>query len=79
LLRRNGDGSPDDLSGLFGSHVSRAARIEPVTVPSCACASEQFAACLTVEAADEFACEYLGVHELAKGYDRCPLYRVLRR
>jgi class 3 adenylate cyclase len=64
---------------FFGSHVSRAARIEPVTVPGCAFASEQFAACLTVEAPTEFASEYLGVHELAKGYDRCPLYRVLRR
>jgi class 3 adenylate cyclase len=73
---------PDPIiekDNYFGSHVSRAARIEPVTVPGCAFASEQFAACLNIEAPDAFACEYLGVHDLAKDYDRVPLYRVVRR
>ena len=59
--------------------IGRAARIEPVTVPGCAFTSEQFAACLTVEAPNEFVCEYLGDHDLAKDYDRCPLYRLMRR
>ena len=68
-----------ERDNYFGSHVSRAARIEPVTVPGCAFASEQFAACLAMEAPNEFVCEYLGVHDLAKGYDRCPLYRLMRR
>ncbi|MDQ2731117.1 MAG: adenylate/guanylate cyclase domain-containing protein, partial [Armatimonadota bacterium] len=34
---------------FYGSHVNRAARMEPVTVPGCVYASEQFAAMLTEE------------------------------
>jgi class 3 adenylate cyclase/tetratricopeptide (TPR) repeat protein len=64
---------------FFGSHVNRAARIEPVTTPGCAFASEQFTAALAIEPGHEFVCEYVGVEELAKGYDRCPLYRLGRR
>ena len=36
---------------FFGSHVNRAARIEPVTTPGCVFASEQFAALLKSETA----------------------------
>ncbi len=60
----------------FGSHVSRAARIEPVTAPGCAFVSEQFAAALALEPGHEFFCEYLGLQPLAKDYDVCPLYRL---
>ena len=63
----------------FGSHVNRAARIEPVTMPGCAFTSEQFAALLAMEPGHEFVCEYVGVEPLAKEYDRCPLYRLTRR
>jgi hypothetical protein len=56
-----------------------AARIEPVTTPGCAYASEQFAALVAVECGDDFVCDYVGVEDLAKGYDRCPLYRLRRR
>jgi class 3 adenylate cyclase/tetratricopeptide (TPR) repeat protein len=63
----------------FGSHVNRAARIEPVTTPGCAFASEQFAAALAMEPDHDFVCEFVGVEDLAKGYDRCPLYRLERR
>ncbi|MGH2363963.1 MAG: adenylate/guanylate cyclase domain-containing protein, partial [Chloroflexota bacterium] len=62
---------------FFGSHVNRAARIEPVTTPGCAFATEQFAALLAVDSTD-FRCEYVGVEDLAKGYDRCTLYRLTR-
>jgi class 3 adenylate cyclase len=64
---------------FFGSHVNRAARIEPVTTPGCAFTSEQFAAALAVESGHDFVCEYVGVEQLAKDYDRCPLYRLGRR
>jgi class 3 adenylate cyclase len=64
---------------FFGSHVNRAARIEPVTTPGCAYASEQFAALVAVECGDNFVCDYVGVEDLAKDYDRCPLYRLRRR
>ena len=62
----------------FGSHVSRAARIEPVTAPGCAFVSEQFAAALALATGHPFVCEYLGLQPLAKEYDVCPLYRLTR-
>jgi class 3 adenylate cyclase len=60
----------------FGSHVSRAARIEPVTTPGCAFVSEQFAAALAITPGHDFVCEYLGLQPLAKDYDVCALYRL---
>ncbi len=63
-------------NNYFGSHVSRAARIEPVTTPGCAFVSEQFAAALALAPGHGFACEYLGMQPLAKEYDTCALYRL---
>jgi hypothetical protein len=63
-------------SEFAGQHVTRAARIEPATLRGCAYASEQFAAHLVMEAGNEFLIEGVGQHSLAKGYDRCALYRV---
>ncbi len=63
-------------SEFAGQHVNRAARIEPVTLLGCAYASEPFAALLMMEADDKFVIETVGVHSLAKKYDRCPLYRL---
>lgn len=68
-----------ERQNFSGSHVNRAARIEPVTTPGCAFASEQFVAALAVESTHDFVCEYIGIEHLAKGYDRCPLYRLERR
>jgi tetratricopeptide (TPR) repeat protein len=65
-------------SGFTGQHVNRGARIEPITVPGCAYASEPFAALLVRESGGRFAVETVGTHSLAKDYDRCPLYRVHR-
>jgi tetratricopeptide (TPR) repeat protein len=68
-----------DRDGYSGEHVSRAARIEPVTMPGCAYASEQFAALLAIQDRERrFRCESVGIHELAKNYDRCPLYQIQR-
>ena len=63
-------------SEFAGQHVNRAARIEPVTLLGCAYASEPFAALLMMEAGDQFVIETVGVHSLAKNYDRCPLFRL---
>jgi class 3 adenylate cyclase len=71
--------TPDPVLGrtnYFGQHVNRTARIEPITLPGSAYASEQFAALLTVAAPDGFACEFVGVEPLAKGYATAPLYQV---
>ncbi len=66
-------------TNYFGSHVSRAARIEPVTMPGSTFVSEQFAAALALEPNHDFFCEYLGLLPLAKGYDVCHLYRLTTR
>lgn len=76
---------------VYGSHVSRTARIEPVTVPGHVYASQQFVALLTAEetafraereaAATPawYACEYLGILQLAKKYGNAPVYHLLPR
>ncbi len=66
-------------TNYFGSHVNRAARIEPVTPPGCIYTSEQFAALLVVEPDHQFKCNFAGVIPLAKGYDKCPLYQLERK
>lgn len=50
-----------------GSHVNRAARIEPITPPGQVYASEGFAALSAVRCPDSFVCEYAGQTPLAKG------------
>jgi class 3 adenylate cyclase/tetratricopeptide (TPR) repeat protein len=64
---------------FFGAHVNRAARTEPVTTPGAAFTTEQYAAALAVHPAHDYACEFVGVEWLAKEYDRCALYRLVRR
>lgn len=61
---------------FIGTHITRAARIEPVSAPGCAYASEQFAALLTLEAGDKFRAEYVGREKLAKDYDEVGLYML---
>ena len=76
--------------GYTGAHVSRAARIEPVTQPGFVFASEEFAAFAELDAAirhrgdtadDDtvgFVCEYAGSMALAKGYPgRYRIYRLM--
>lgn len=50
-----------------GSHVSRAARIEPVVAPGNIFVSEEFAAAAMIDAPNEFDLESLGNVTLAKG------------
>ena len=59
-----------------GSHVSRAARIEPITPPGQVYASEDFAALAAARGADSFTCDYVGQTPLAKGYGTLPTYHV---
>jgi class 3 adenylate cyclase len=63
---------------FFGTHVNRAARIEPKTPPGCIYTSEQFASLLATAPNHGFSCEYIGVHSLGKEHDkfRCRLYRL---
>ena len=63
----------------FGSSVTRAARIEPVTPPGMVYASEAFAATLAATGQDAYALEYVGLMPLAKGYGESRIYRLDRR
>jgi len=63
----------------IGSHVSRGARIEPITPPGHVYASQAFAALAAAARVREFVCEYAGQTTWAKGYGTFPTYRVRRR
>jgi class 3 adenylate cyclase len=63
----------------IGAHVSRAARIEPVTPGGQVYASQAFAALAAAEEVREFRCDYVGQTPLAKHYGTYPTYVVLRR
>jgi class 3 adenylate cyclase len=62
-----------------GAHVSRAARIEPITPPGSVYSSQSFAALCECEGIREFACEYVGRMPLAKKYGDYPTFSVRRR
>ena len=62
----------------FGAHVSRAARIEPITPVGQVYASAAFAALARAEGVREFRCEYVGRTPLAKGYGQLPMFVVRR-
>jgi class 3 adenylate cyclase len=63
----------------FGSSVTRAARIEPITPPGMVYASEAFAASLAADESRDFLLEYIGRLALAKGYGESRIYRLDRR
>ncbi len=72
---------PDPILGrrnFFGAHVTRAARIEPVTPPNCVCVTDAFAAALALEHERHYACDYVGETELAKSFGPSRLF-LLRR
>ena len=72
----------DPITGrttFYGTEVSKAARIEPVTPPGAVFATEPLAAILALEAADLFTCRYVGRIPLAKKYGDYPMYRLSRR
>lgn len=62
-----------------GTHVSRAARIEPITPPGQVYSSELFAALAAAEQTRYFTCDYVGQTAMAKGYGTLPAYHVRRR
>jgi class 3 adenylate cyclase/tetratricopeptide (TPR) repeat protein len=58
----------------FGTHVNKAARIEPITPPGQVYASQAFAALAAAEDARGLQCEYVGQLPLAKGFGTFPMY-----
>jgi class 3 adenylate cyclase len=74
----------DSITGnknYYGSHVNRAARIEPITPPGAIYTSEQFAALLTVQQSQDpkFKFEYMGNLSLAKNFDKQGAYKLLSK
>jgi len=67
-----------DRLNYYGAHVSRAARIEPITPEGCVYVTETFAAVLALHNATEFSCDYVGNTEMAKHYGRLRMF-LLRR
>ena len=65
--------------GYSGTHVSRAARIEPITPAGQVYASEAFAALSAAERVRGFTCDYVGRTPMAKGYGTFPTYHVRRQ
>lgn len=63
------------LTNYFGAHVSRTARIEPVTPAGEVYVTEQFAARLALDPAG-FDCDYVGLVPAAKGYGNLRMYHL---
>jgi class 3 adenylate cyclase/tetratricopeptide (TPR) repeat protein len=61
-----------------GAHVSRAARIEPITHEGEVFASEEFAALAAADQSKGFSCDLVGTTELAKSYGLFRVYSLER-
>src|SRR6266851_4200067 len=64
---------------FFGAHVSRTARIEPVTPERCVYVTETLAAVLALYNADRFDCDYVGMTQAAKRYGKMRMFLLRRR
>ena len=62
----------------FGTHVNRAARVEPVATPGTSFATEETAAVLAAQKTPGISLDYLGERPLAKGFGSHRLYRLRR-
>jgi class 3 adenylate cyclase/tetratricopeptide (TPR) repeat protein len=68
-----------DRLNYIGSHVNRAARIEPVTPPGQVYSSDAFAALAALQAPGEFRFDYIGRIPLAKSFGEFPMYHMQKR
>ena len=67
-----------ERDNFFGAHVSRAARIEPVTPEGCVYVTETMAAVLALHNSDAFVCDYVGNTEAAKHYGQMRMFLLSR-
>ena len=65
-------------AACYGTEVSRAARIEPITPPGEIYATEAFAAALACDARDRFRADYVGRVQTAKNYGEFRMYHIRR-
>ena len=68
-----------DKLAHYGTHVTRAARIEPIVAPGQVLVTEPFAAVLASRPDAGFRCDLVGTEPLAKGYGVARLYRLRRK
>jgi class 3 adenylate cyclase len=68
-----------DAPDFTGSHVTRTARIEPVTPTGAVYVTEPFAAALVLAGRSDLTCDYVGHMSMAKSYGRLRMYRLRRR
>jgi len=61
---------------FYGTHVNRAARLEPIVQPGHIFVTEAFAASLVAENEGRFTCDYIGAMPLAKQFGEARLYRL---
>ena len=69
----------DPVTGLpnhYGTEVSRAARVEPITPPGQVYVTEPMAAAIEMTCRDAFVCRYVGRLALAKDYGIERIYRL---
>lgn len=66
-------------ANFFGVHVSRAARIEPITPPGAVYVTEHFAARLALLPGKAFSFEYVGDIPAAKDYGTLPMHLLRPR
>nr|WP_254447610.1 adenylate/guanylate cyclase domain-containing protein [Sphingomonas sp. ID1715] len=72
----------DPITGrpaYYGTEISRAARVEPLTPPGSVYASQPLAALLANTAPEKFSATYVGKIDLPKGFGQYPLYALRRR
>jgi class 3 adenylate cyclase/tetratricopeptide (TPR) repeat protein len=67
-----------ERDNVFGHHVIRAARVEPVTPPGEVFATEEAAALLRATGRERFHCVYMGRISMPKGFGETPIYRIDR-
>jgi hypothetical protein len=67
-----------DGPDFTGSHVTRTARIEPVTPPGAVYVTEPFAAALVLGGRGDLTCDYVGHMPTDKNYGRLRMYRLRR-
>ncbi len=67
------------MPNYYGTEVSRAARVEPITPPGQVYVTEPMAAAVEMTCSDAFACRYVGRLALAKDFGVERIYRLERK
>ena len=72
----------DPITGInnyYGYHISKGARIEPITPPGQVYTSETFAALASSHCALDFICDYVGRVPYAKDFGTFPIYHLKKK